>query len=164
MEVRPCGECSLCCKLLSIEKRTDGGLSDFPFDKAAGTWCKHCDPGHRCRVFGSPELPNLCKQYQCLWKFAGDDPPLPEDCRPDKLHAIFQSDPHPDFPGQIVLRIILDTERSPSRQISQLIGSIKPGVSLLVTGSGMGAGLILSDNPELARALQAREFRNQERC
>ena len=46
MEVRPCGECSLCCKLLSIHQREEGGRADFPFDKPAGTWCKHCNPGH----------------------------------------------------------------------------------------------------------------------
>ena len=36
MEVRPCGECSPCCKLLSIDQREEGGRADFPFDKPAG--------------------------------------------------------------------------------------------------------------------------------
>jgi len=157
MTMRPCGECSMCCKLLSIKKRTDGGLSDFPFDKPVNTWCKHCLPGHGCKLFDSLELPNLCKQYRCLWKFAGDDPALPEDCRPDKLHAIFQEDPHPDFPGQIVLRIILDTEKRVSLRLARLMESLKSEVSVLIAGVGLRNGLILSDNLDLAKALEARE-------
>ncbi len=156
-EVRPCGECSMCCKLLSIEKRTDGGAADFPFDKPANKWCKHCLPGHGCRLFNSPELPNLCKQYACVWKFAGDDPALPEDCRPDKLHAIFQTDEHPDFPGQMVLRIILDTEKPVSLRLRQLMDALRPEVSVLIAGVGLENGLITSNNLELAKALEARE-------
>jgi len=144
----------MCCKLHSIKKVTDNsGDTDFPFDKQANTWCKHFAPGRGCAIFDSPELPNLCRNYLCLWKFAGDDPPLPEDCRPDKLHAIITSDSHPDFPGQIVLRVTL-ANRGLGPKLTRLLETLQRGVSLLIAGE---PGLILSDNLELARALAARE-------
>ena len=60
---RPCGECTLCCRLIGIDKCDDGGSSDFPFDKPADTNCKHCRPGHGCEIFGTELLPRLCKTY-----------------------------------------------------------------------------------------------------
>jgi hypothetical protein len=148
--------CSLCCKLLSIEHAATGGPTDFPFNKPAGEWCKHFTPGRGCAVFNSPELPNLCRNYLCLWKHAGEDPALPEDCRPDKIHAIIQPDMHSDFPDQIVLRVIL-TRRGIGLKLSRVLKALKREVSLLMVGGGIKPGIISSDNLELTKALAVRE-------
>jgi hypothetical protein len=84
-KMRECGNCSLCCKLLPIAARSDGGNDDFPFDKPAGEWCKHCSPGNGCKVFGRPDLPSLCRNYRCAWLMGV----LPEELKPSRVHAIF---------------------------------------------------------------------------
>src|SRR6266508_5697087 len=59
---RECGSCSLCCRLLQIKI----------LDKPAGEWCKHCDPGHGCKIHAVK--PDICKTYQCQWLLGrGDD-------------------------------------------------------------------------------------------
>jgi hypothetical protein len=52
---RSCGTCSLCCKVLRIEETAS----------PAGEWCKHCDPGHGCRVH--PTRPAACRDFFCMW-------------------------------------------------------------------------------------------------
>ena len=83
--MRECGNCSLCCKVLPIMSRSEGGNDDFPFDKPAGEWCKHCSPGNGCKVFNQTELPSLCKNYECMWR--RED--LPLEHKPSRVHAIF---------------------------------------------------------------------------
>ena len=160
-EVRPCGECTMCCKLLLIRQNEDGGLADFPFDKPASTLCKHCDPGHGCKIFATADFPNLCKSYFCLWKLTGKEQVLPEDCRPDRVHAIFEDvDPLPEFPGQRIMSVMLDPDRNISEQfIRWLEHGADVGLSFLVRDATHGA--VLSNNPELAKALEARERSKQ---
>src|ERR1700733_13892827 len=102
---RPCGECSLCCKLLPITKKEGAGDPDFPFDKPAGTWCRHCAPGHGgCKIWDTA-LPNLCRTYQCLWKV---NPAMPDEWRPDKIRAIFDVQSRIDqFPDELFYDIFL---------------------------------------------------------
>jgi hypothetical protein len=52
---RSCGTCSLCCKVLRIEE----------VQSPAGEWCRHCDPGHGCRIH--PTRPNICRDFYCMW-------------------------------------------------------------------------------------------------
>ena len=52
---RACGTCSLCCKVLRIEET----------ESPAGQWCKHCDPGHGCKIH--PTRPATCRDFFCLW-------------------------------------------------------------------------------------------------
>lgn len=33
--------------------------------KPAGVWCRHCQPGHGCKIY--PERPAECRDYNCLW-------------------------------------------------------------------------------------------------
>jgi hypothetical protein len=107
-KMRECGDCSLCCKLLPIAKRAGQGDFDFPFDKPAGEWCKHCAPGHGgCKIW-KDGLPNLCKAYQCLWKV---NPNMPESFRPDKIRAIFDADTRLEkFPKEVFFDILLADE------------------------------------------------------
>ena len=88
LEVRPCGECPMCCKLLSIVKKEGAGKADFPFDKPTNKWCPHCAPGRGGCTIWNTNLPNLCRTYQCRWKV---DPHMPEEWRPDKVRAIFDA-------------------------------------------------------------------------
>jgi len=153
-EVRPCGECTMCCKLLNIRKCGNGGLADFPFDKPAGATCKHCHPGHGCRIFGTPEFPNLCKSYFCLWKVERD---IPEDARPDKVHAIFnQEEPLPEFPRQRIISVQVDPDREINKQFIRFLEhGADVGLSFLLCGGGYG--FAITNIPGLAKALEARE-------
>lgn len=96
--MKPCGECSMCCKLLQIVK-----ADNFPFDKPAGQWCKHCNPGKGCGIFNTPDLPILCKTYHCGWQANFD---WPDYMRPDKCHAIFSK--QEDFEGAEVIHVVFD--------------------------------------------------------
>lgn len=55
-EMRDCGDCRLCCKVLDIPE----------LEKPAGVWCKHaCDAG--CAIYKQPERPEVCGTYECAW-------------------------------------------------------------------------------------------------
>jgi hypothetical protein len=107
---RPCGECGMCCKLLRIDRCTDGCDLDFPFDKPGGVMCKHFKPGCGCTLHGTEQFPNLCKTFVCLWKVK--EAAVPEEYRPDKMRVIFQSVSElPQFPGHPIARVEVDPSR-----------------------------------------------------
>src|SRR5436305_14221849 len=41
MNPRSCGDCTLCCKLLSITE----------LEKPIGKWCPHCEIGKGCKIY-----------------------------------------------------------------------------------------------------------------
>jgi hypothetical protein len=158
MKVRPCGECTMCCKLLGISKHDDGGLADFPFDKPAGTTCNHCDPGHGCRIFGTEQFPNLCKSYFCLWKIPEEGFPIPEDHRPDKIHAIFgQVEPLPEFPKNLIVRVTIDPHRNISEQFINWLDEGAKVMNMCFLLDDGGIGMAITHVPGLGAALEARE-------
>jgi hypothetical protein len=53
--MRECGECSLCCKVLSIAE----------LSKPAGKWCEHCSPGKGCQIY--ERRPQECREFACEW-------------------------------------------------------------------------------------------------
>jgi hypothetical protein len=56
MKERKCGDCSLCCSLLSIEE----------IEKPANVWCQHCQPGEGgCSIYA--DRPLACRTYACQW-------------------------------------------------------------------------------------------------
>ena len=57
IEQRDCGDCSLCCKLLSVQEPT--------LQKPAGKWCAWCDIGKGCRIHA--ERPGQCRAFLCAW-------------------------------------------------------------------------------------------------
>lgn len=67
-QMRPCGECRVCCTVLMVEGVT-----------RAGEPCKHLTEGG-CGVHA--HKPRFCADYACLWKALPDR--FPEDMRPDK--------------------------------------------------------------------------------
>jgi hypothetical protein len=55
MTGRSCGECTLCCKLLSIPE----------LHKPEAIWCAHCKPGLGCSIY--QERPGSCRDFACKW-------------------------------------------------------------------------------------------------
>jgi hypothetical protein len=55
MTARACGDCTLCCKVMAIEK----------LSKPAGRWCRHCKPDRGCQIYG--HRPSECRDFNCLW-------------------------------------------------------------------------------------------------
>lgn len=152
VEIRPCGECSLCCKLLDI-----GAAEGFPFEKPAGQWCPHCSPGKGCQIRHT-DFPDVCHSYQCAWKFPRVG--LPEEMRPDKVHAIFELDDHlPNFPNDAIVHVTCDY-KNPSAQTSlprlmdYLEEQTERGLSFVVNAGPFG--LAISKNPQIQAALAER--------
>ncbi len=62
VEGRHCGSCTLCCKVLTVEK----------INKPNGQWCQHCIQGRGCAIYS--DRPNECQQFQCgylMWPALG---------------------------------------------------------------------------------------------
>ena len=74
-EARPCGDCSLCCKLLPIQE----------LQKDANVWCRHIAKGAGCSIHA--ERPDVCRQFQCIWTYAA---PLDESWRPDRCNFVMR--------------------------------------------------------------------------
>ena len=107
----------MCCKLLRIDKCTDGGNQDFPFNKPGGVMCNHFRQGQGCTLYGTEQFPNVCKSFLCLWKIKKVN--VPEELRPDKLHVIFQSVFElPEFPGHPIARVEVDPSQKPDARFS----------------------------------------------
>ena len=68
-EPRPCGPCSLCCKLLNVPE----------LNKPQGKWCEHVMHGKGCAIHAT--RPAVCRPYQCAWTIS---PHLPDSWRPDR--------------------------------------------------------------------------------
>jgi Putative zinc- or iron-chelating domain len=53
---RQCGQCSLCCKLLSVPV----------LDKPGGQWCIYCKPQRNgCSIYD--HRPDVCRTFACQW-------------------------------------------------------------------------------------------------
>lgn len=72
---RECGDCSLCCKVLTIEALT----------KPQGKWCQHARPGRGCAIYA--ERPHECQTFTCSWRSGR----LPEEMKPSKVKAVVGS-------------------------------------------------------------------------
>ncbi len=57
-EDRPCGSCTMCCKLIGIGE---------PINSPAGSWCKECEIGSGCKIYEA--RPEECRTFYCSWKF-----------------------------------------------------------------------------------------------
>jgi len=78
---KPCGECSLCCKLLGVQE----------LQKPPGKWCDHFEAGAGCSIYA--HRPEECVNFLCTWKGA---PFLSDDLRPDKSGVILFTTPEMD--------------------------------------------------------------------
>lgn len=66
---RTCGECTLCCSVMAIDKPE--------IQKEAGVTCRHCRGG--CTIYET--RPALCREYHCGWRQL---PILDDSWRPDR--------------------------------------------------------------------------------
>lgn len=89
VESKPCGPCSLCCKLFDID------WLEKP--KPAGQWCPHCKPGAGCKIWQS--VPARCADYFCVWRV---DPALAPIWRPDVARFIL-SHAHEEAPLAVLV-------------------------------------------------------------
>lgn len=71
--MRPCSDCRLCCKVFPLPL----------FQKPAGVWCCHVG-AKGCTIHG-PQLPELCRQYDCYWR---EHQALSEAWRPDRIGIV----------------------------------------------------------------------------
>jgi hypothetical protein len=70
---RACGSCTLCCKVIGV-----GALN-----KAAGSWCRHCEIGRGCSVYDG--RPQECREFLCVWLA---DARLGEEWKPDRSKLV----------------------------------------------------------------------------
>lgn len=64
----PCrAGCGACCIALSISSAIPG----MPKGKPAGERCVQLDDDNRCRIFGTPERPKVCSDFQAEIEFCG---------------------------------------------------------------------------------------------
>jgi uncharacterized protein len=61
--------CGACCIALSISSAIPG----MPQGKPAGVRCVQLADDFRCRLFGSPERPRVCGDFQAEPQFCGSD-------------------------------------------------------------------------------------------
>src|SRR4051794_5306943 len=71
---KTCGDCTLCCKLLSVV------LPDGEHKEDAA-WCKHCAAG--CTIY--PDRPEGCRTFTCLWL---SDERIPDDLWPKRSKVV----------------------------------------------------------------------------
>jgi hypothetical protein len=73
---RECGDCSLCCKVMTIEA----------LDKPQGKWCPQARPGKGgCAVYA--DRPTECQTFTCSWRSGK----LPIEMKPNKIKAVIGS-------------------------------------------------------------------------
>ncbi len=86
---KPCGDCSLCCKILRINV----------LEKPAGLWCRHFAKNAGCRIHSAS--PHECQRFQCYWTISEA---LGEEWRPDRSKLVIWSN--------VEGRIIVDVDPS----------------------------------------------------
>ena len=60
--------CGACCIALSISSAIPG----MPNGKAAGVRCVQLGDDNLCKIFGHPERPRVCSDFQAEPQFCGD--------------------------------------------------------------------------------------------
>jgi hypothetical protein len=90
---RVCGECSLCCKLMSIPE----------LHKPEAHWCTHCKPGHGCSIY--QQRPGSCRDFGCKWLL---DPKIDDIWYPRRskmvLHAVINEFGTPP----VLMKVLID--------------------------------------------------------
>jgi hypothetical protein len=72
-ELKSCGECSLCCRVLNAPE----------IGKPDDEWCQYYKAGVGCSIHKT--RPKLCRDFQCQWTRTGH---LGEEWRPDRCHFV----------------------------------------------------------------------------
>ena len=106
---RPCGECTACCDVLTVEE----------LQKPAGTLCRHASPAG-CACYEN--RPKVCREYLCLWKVGCGT----LEQRPDRLGVVITpTEPGMQgYPGNWVHELWPDAFRDAGPLLLQLSRSI----------------------------------------
>ena len=67
MKCRP--NCGACCIEISISSPIPGMKGGKP----AGVRCIHLDDDMKCKLFGKPERPKVCSQFEPTKEYCGDN-------------------------------------------------------------------------------------------
>jgi hypothetical protein len=81
---RTCGECSLCCKLLSVDE----------ISKPTGTWCRHYLKSKGCSIY--EQRPEQCRDFMCGWL---SHPDIGDEWSPRRSKMVLFADRHVDRLG-----------------------------------------------------------------
>lgn len=78
-----CGDCTLCCKLMSVVE----------IQKPRASWCPHvAGDKHGCTIYADRPAP--CEHWACgWWRSQRSANPLPPQLRPDRCHVVINQDP-----------------------------------------------------------------------
>lgn len=83
---RTCGECNVCCDVLTIDEPE--------LKKPPGILCSNCDPGKGCKIYQS--RPSVCRNWHCGWRLASS---LGPEWRPDRSRILI-SETTSNIPSQ----------------------------------------------------------------
>ncbi len=140
VEGRVCGDCTLCCTLMAIDKPE--------IQKEAGVPCRYCAGG--CTIYQT--RPALCRDYFCGWRYL---PILDDSWRPDRSGVFVELE---EVDGQTGLKLVLagnplKTVRQPWL-IDFVVTGVQTGVPLLLGIPGprgfQGASVLLNTREMLA--------------
>lgn len=147
--MKPCGECSLCCKLI-----------DVPGLAGVGKWCPHCKPGTSiggCQIHDN--RPEVCLGFNCFWRAES----WPDEFRPDKCKVIFEA-----LPGVKTILVSIDPSRPDAwkedgvlRAIKILQGKGRPLVLKTVNDSKMFAPEGWTQDMVLAEIKQVMDWKRR---
>lgn len=90
---RSCGECTACCRLLTID--------DPLLQKPAMVLCPNCT-GASCAIY--QQRPAACRAWHCAWRRIES---MPAKSRPDRLGVMFEvtrRDPAPNILAKVYIR------------------------------------------------------------
>ena len=108
-----CGECTLCCKLCTIEET----------NSTNDEYCKHCEVNFACKIHGNH--PDQCKTFQCTWS---QMEMVHIDLRPDKCKVMFEK-----INDTLIVGSIDDKLENVSALVNrQIIAFGKEGISVMM--------------------------------
>lgn len=115
--LRPCGGCTLCCKVLQVPS----------IEKTEGAWCPHCDKGRGCTVY--EKRPQECRDFSCLWRLGF----FRDKDRPDKVKCVFSVNEPKEGKEQMMVCYESHPGASRGKQARQVIEAcLKKGVAVYV--------------------------------
>ena len=66
-------ECRIGCGACCIAPSISSPIPGMPHGKPAGVRCVQLDDQFRCRIFGQPERPEVCRRLRPSQSMCGDD-------------------------------------------------------------------------------------------
>jgi hypothetical protein len=112
---RACGDCVACCEVLNIDEPD--------MVKPAEQMCPHCT-GKGCGVYD--RRPQVCREWDCVWRRIGSMPP---ETRPDRLDVLFtidrQAEPQTPFDRLYFVARALDEgdalKKGPTKDVCMML-------------------------------------------